>query len=84
MLYTEVRRGADKGIRLFPHRFRDGRFGVTKKKGEEYKFLDTEEQVASHLAAGYLLRMSNKKERHSPSLIAPKSIHGWKSRERVK
>ena len=78
MLYAKVRRGADRAIDLTPHRFRDRRFGVTKKKGEPYIFLDTEEQIVPYLAAGYLLRMSNKRERHSPSLIAPNSIHGWK------
>jgi hypothetical protein len=80
MLYTEVKRGADKGIRLTPHRFKDGRFAVTKKKGDAYIFLDSEEQVIHHLTSGYLLRMSNKKERHAPSLIAPSSIQGWASR----
>ncbi len=78
MLYAEVRCGKDTGISLTPHRFRDGRFAVARKKGEDYKFLDTEEEVVSHLAQGYLLRMSNRKERHAPSLIAPDSIYGWK------
>jgi hypothetical protein len=78
MLYAKVRRGADKGIDLTPHRFRDSRVGVTKKKGEPYVFLETEEEIIPYLAAGYLLRMSNKREGHSPSLIAPRSIHGWR------
>jgi hypothetical protein len=79
MLYAEVKRGADKGIRLTSHRFKDGRFAVAKKKGDAYIFLDSEEQVIHYLTLGYLLRMSNKKERHAPSLIAPTSIRGWRS-----
>jgi hypothetical protein len=77
MLYAEVRRGRNQGIRVTPYRFKDGRFGVTKSKGEPYVFLDTEEQVAHYLALGYLLRMGNEQEGHAPGLFSASSIHGW-------
>jgi restriction system protein len=78
MLYAVVQRGRNKGIRVFPWPYDDGRFAVTKKKGEPYTFVDTERQIARYLALGYLLRMGNKREHHPPGLFSPESIHGWR------
>jgi hypothetical protein len=77
MLYFDVRRGENTGIRLTPHKFKDKTFHVAKKKGDQYVHLETEEQVVQYLRSGYSLRMSNRKENHAPSLIAPESICGW-------
>jgi len=78
MLYAIVNRGSNAGIRLTPHLYKDSRFRVAKRKEGPYIAVDTEEAIPSYLREGYRLRMSNPKQGHSPSLIRPKSIRGWR------
>jgi len=73
-LYYHVRYGADKGTRLFPHRYRDGKFRVRSKPGDRWIGAE-EHELEAYLAGGYILRMSAKG--HAPSGIAPHSIEGW-------
>ena len=79
MLFTIVRRGKNSGIRLVPHRYKkDDRFHVSLTKEGPYIPIADDRDLPDYLANGYSLRMSNKAERHQPSLIRPKSIQGWK------
>ena len=78
MLSCRVSRGQNTGIRLTPHRFRDGRFRVSKTKESPYVAVDDERAIKAYLGRGYSLRMSNRHEHHAPSLIRPDSIEGWK------
>lgn len=77
-MHFTVRWGKNKGIQLHPHRFRDGAFHVMRKKGDTPTSVKSEGDLESWVERGYCLRMSNKKENHSPSLIAPNSIEGRK------
>ena len=77
MLYAEVAFGRHRGLRLTPYRFKNGKFGVTKRKGDPYIFVDTEQEVAHYLALNYKHRMWNEAEHFGPSLLNPSSIHGW-------
>ncbi len=76
MLFFIVTRGKNQGIRLTPHRFKDGTYHVLRKKGDTPVALKNEEDIQPYLDRGYLLRMSNKREHHRPSGIAPDSIRG--------
>ena len=76
MLYYEVLRGGKSGIRLYPHRFKDGLFHLMLEKGGETVRVKSEADIRFYLDHGYRLRMSNRDEGHSPSLIKPSSIQG--------
>lgn len=76
MLYYEVGRGANAGKRLYPHRFKDGTFHVMRRKGDRPTLVEHADDLKSYLDRGYRLRMSNKDEKHSPSLIRAESILG--------
>jgi len=78
MLSCGVTRGQNIGIRLIPHRFRDGKFRVSKTKEGPYIAVEDEQTIKTYLGRGYSLRTSNRYEDHPPSLIRPKSIEGWK------
>jgi hypothetical protein len=78
MLFAIVRRGQKSGIRLYPHRFEDNRFGVSLTRRGPYIPLADDRDIPEYLANGYSLHMSNKEEGHRPTLIKPKSIQGWK------
>jgi hypothetical protein len=78
MLFFIVSRGNNAGIRLTPHRFKDGTYHVLRRKGEPAVLVKNEEDLQSYLDRGYLLRMSNKSEDHRPSGISPGSIQGQK------
>lgn len=75
VLYYEVSRGNDRGLRLTPHRYRDKRFRMRKTPGDPWIPVD-ERLIDSYLNKGYILRMSARG--HSPSGISPESIKGWK------
>jgi hypothetical protein len=77
MLYAEVKRGQNIGIRLTPHKYRNGKYHVAKKKGGPYFDVDFDD-IASWVRRGYGVRMSNKPQKHPPGLIMPESIQGWK------
>jgi hypothetical protein len=76
MLSFEVWRGKNRGIRLTPHLFRDGTYHVERKKGDTPIRVKNENELRSYVDRGYHLRMSNREERLSPSLIAQDSIQG--------
>jgi hypothetical protein len=79
MLFAIVRRGKRSGIRLHPHLYKsDGRYHVSLTKEGPFIPLADDRDIPEYLANGYSLRMSNKAENHSPSLIRPEFIRGWK------
>jgi len=59
------------GTRLLPHRFKDDRYHVRLGKQGPYIPITDHRDIPSYLANGYSLEMSNKDEKHNPSLIAP-------------
>jgi hypothetical protein len=77
MVFATVSRGKNLGTRLLPHRFKDNRYRVQLGKEGPYIPLADYREIPSYLANGYSLLMSNKAERHTPTLIRPQSIHGW-------
>jgi hypothetical protein len=77
MLFAIVSRGKKRGTRLLPHRFKDDRYRVQLGKGGPYIPVTDSRDIPSYLANGYSLRMSDKAESHTPSLIRPESIRGW-------
>ena len=77
MLFATVSRGKNLGTRLLPHRFKDNRYRVQLGKQGPYIPLTDYREIPSYLANGYSLLMSNKDERHAPTLISPNSIQGW-------
>lgn len=79
MLFAIVRRGKKAGTCLLPHLYRnDNRYHVHLGKSGPFIPLADDRDIPEYLANGYSLRMSNPKENHSPSLIRPESILGWK------
>jgi hypothetical protein len=78
MLFAIVRRGKNAGIRLVPHRYKeDDRFRVSLGKKGPYIPISDERDLPDYLANGYSLSMSSG-DAHTPSLINPRSITGWK------
>jgi hypothetical protein len=79
MMWSFVRRGKNKNIKLTPHRYvRDGgRFHLAKTKEGPYIAVASEAEIIPHLRRGIGLRMSNKTEDYPPSLIIPRHINGW-------
>jgi hypothetical protein len=77
MLYAEVRRGKNTGIRVTPHKYRNGKYRVATKKEEPYVEVDLDE-IVSWIKRGYGVRMSSRLDRHPPGLIRPQSIRGWR------
>lgn len=78
MLFFIVSRGKNAGIRLSPHRLNNGMYRVSETKQGRHVWVRDEDEIKSYLSRGYSLRMSNKSERHPPSLISPESIQGWR------
>jgi len=79
MLFAIVRRGKKSGTHLFPHRYKDDdRFHVSLTKAGPHIPLADDRDIPDYLANGYSLGMSNSEEDYRPTLISPKSIHGWK------
>jgi hypothetical protein len=77
MLYYQVSRGRNKEALLTPWLHKHGTFHVLKVKGDPPTRVKNEEAIVSYPEKGYSLRMGNKEEGHSPSLIRPSSIRGW-------
>ena len=77
MLFATVSRGRKFGTRLLPHRFKDDRYHVRLGKQGPYIPITDYRDIPSYLANGYSLEMSNKAEKHNPTLIRPESIQGW-------
>ncbi|HEY6129757.1 MAG TPA: hypothetical protein VIW23_16410 [Candidatus Acidoferrum sp.] len=81
MLFAIVNRGKNAGLRLVPHRFKDDdRYRVCLGSRSAYIPLADERDIPDYLANGYSLSMSRESdsESHSPTLIRPESIFGWK------
>jgi hypothetical protein len=77
VLIAAVSRGQNRGTRLLPHRFKDDRYHVQLGKEGPYISVTDYRGIASYLANGYSLHMSDKAESQTPTLIAPESIRGW-------
>ena len=77
MLIATVSRGKNRGTRLLPHRFKDDRYRVQLGKRGPYIPVTDYRDIASYLANGYSLQMSDAAESHAPILIRPESIRGW-------
>jgi hypothetical protein len=74
MLFAIVSRGKNRGVRLFPHRFKDDRYHVQLGKQGPYIPVSDLRDIPRYLANGYSLQMSGGE---SLSLIRPQSIRGW-------
>jgi hypothetical protein len=81
MLHYRVKRGRNTEVVLTPWLHKDGTFHVLREKGDQPTCVRTEDAVIPYLKKGYSLRMGNKAEGHSPSLVRPKSIRGWANTE---
>jgi hypothetical protein len=77
MLFAIVSRGKNVGTRLLPHRFQDNRYHVHLGKKGPYIPIADYRDIPSYLANGYSLQMSDKAQKHTPSLVRPESIYGW-------
>jgi hypothetical protein len=78
-IHSIVSRGKDAGLVLHPHLYPDGSYVVSRSRFEDdYVKVGSLPEIASWLAKGYSLRMSNQSEapRRGPVLIAPGSIRG--------
>jgi hypothetical protein len=78
MLIATVSRGKNRGTRLLPHRFKDDRYRVQLGKQGPYIPVTDYRDISSYLANGYSLRMSDRAESQTPTLIRPESIRGWR------
>ena len=76
VLQYTVKRGADRGLVLIPHRRRDGKFLASKHKFGPHALASNEEELKSLMDRGYSVRMSSKAKTHrrGASLIAPHFI----------
>jgi hypothetical protein len=77
MLFAIVSRGKNRGARLLPHRFKDDRYHVQLGKEGPYIPVTDSRDIPSYLANGYSLRMSDRADSRTTSLIRPESIRGW-------
>lgn len=81
ILRAKVSRGNEKGLWLFPHKFRDGMYVVSKSRFEsDYIRVPSQEEAKRYIEKGYSLRMSNldSASHKSPSLIRPERIEPTK------
>ena len=66
-----VMRGKNTGILLMPHIYKDGMYVVSKTRFEcDYIRVPSLDAVATHIADGYSVRMSNPEE----GVVAPSLI----------
>ena len=77
MLIATVSRGKNRGTLLLPHRFKDDRYRVQLGKRGPYIPITDCRDIASYLANGYSLQMSDRAESQTPTLIRPEAIRGW-------
>jgi hypothetical protein len=73
---AKIARGKNTGTLLYPHLHKDGMYVVSKTRFErDYIRLANLHEIASHIADGYSLRMSNQEEGViAASLINPSAI----------
>ena len=70
---AQVSRGAEQGNWLYPHKYKDGMFVVSKTRFEcDYIRVASEQEAKEMVKKGYRLRMSNME---IPSLKTPSLIH---------
>jgi hypothetical protein len=71
-----VQKGKEAGVLLVPHRYRDGKFLVSKRKQGPHFRVGTTEELLSHMVDGHSIHMSNPETRthRTPRLIRPASI----------
>jgi hypothetical protein len=82
MTFTEsmayvVRRGAEIGVTLSPHKHDDGSYVASKTRFErDYIRVESLTKLVALAKAGYKVRMSarDSKKHRAPSLISPRSI----------
>ena len=72
--YT-VRFGEGEGIKLRPHRYKKG-YKASKSKYGPHRWVAVEAELISYLRRGWSICMSG--PGHSPSLITPNSVVGWR------
>ena len=77
MISAIVQRGQNRGIRVTPHKYSNGKYHVARKKEDLPIEVDYDE-IESYLKRGYGVRMSNKLKQHRPGLFIPASIDGWR------
>ena len=76
-IFAKVKRGGNAGVTLYPHKFKDGNYVVSKSRFQsDYIRLTNIGEIKQYIEKGYSLRMSNpNSEKHrAPSLISPSSI----------
>ena len=76
-LRARVSRGQEQGVWLFPHKFRDGMYVVSKSRFKtDYIRVPNQREAKLYIDKGYSLRMSNpdSAKHKSPSLIRPERI----------
>lgn len=74
---ASVRRGGSKGTLLYPHRFKDGAYVVSKTRFKrDYVRLTNKSEIIQYLERGFSLRMSssNSNKHKAPSLIRASNI----------
>jgi hypothetical protein len=72
---ARTKRGPKTGETLTPHLHRDGKYVVSETRfKEDHIYLDTLEEVASHIEAGFHVRMSPEVGKRAASLMSPASI----------
>lgn len=72
-----VKRGAEPGIVLVPHRHEDGRYVASMTRFEEdYVRVESLRELAILAKHGFSIRMSNphSEQHRAPSLISPASL----------
>lgn len=69
----EVKRGKETGMVLSPHKYKDGKYVVSKTKNrEDYVRVSTVGEVLEHVQQGYSVQMGGKGR--APSLISAKKL----------
>jgi hypothetical protein len=71
-----VQKGKEAGVMLVPHRYRDGKYLASERKGGPHFRVESPEELLSHMVSGHYIRMSNPETRlhRTPRLIRPQSI----------
>lgn len=74
-LIATITRGMHKGKPLFPHKHEDGKYVATTSRYEDdYVRVDTLEELAVLVKAGFGARMSNAETGNAPSFIVNRNI----------
>ena len=72
--YT-ITRGKQAGAVCVPHKHKSGQYVVSKTRfRQDYKYVDSLEEVLTFLQAGYKVRVSDPTTKKSPSLVRLESL----------